>query len=233
MKPDNIILEGVTGSVAYGLNTENSDVDIKGIYLVPTENVLSFGWNMKHSTKDHTDPDWVYHEVQKFMSLAMVCNPTITELLWLEDYTKLTPIGQLLIDNRELFLSNIVFDAYGGYALSQARDLNRRGGTYANGRNKRFEKHTRHCFRLLLQGRELLETGKLTVRVTPEQREELFAIGKLSPEEVIKRFTEEFEGFKRDSKNRIKSVLPDKPDKERLNELLLKIRKMNYDTASV
>jgi predicted nucleotidyltransferase len=100
MKPDNIILEGVTGSTAYGLATENSDVDIKGVYLLPTKTVLSIGFQPEHTTKDHTDPDWVYHEVGKFMKLVINGNPTVTELLYLDEYTTLTPIGQLLIDNR-------------------------------------------------------------------------------------------------------------------------------------
>ncbi len=220
MKPDNIILEGVTGSKAYGLETENSDTDIKGVYLLPTDKVLSLGFNRDKTTKDHVDPDWVYHEVEKFMWLAIKGNPTITELLWLEDYTVLNDIGKLLVDNRELFLSNVIYKSYGGYALSQARKLNARGGTYGNGRNKRYSKHTRHCFRLLLQGRELLETGKLTVRVSPEMREELFKLGEDSPENIIARFEEEFKKF-----DQIESVLPDKPDTEKINELLLKIRK--------
>lgn len=36
-KPQNIILEGVTGSKAYGLDHADSDEDIKGIYILPTE----------------------------------------------------------------------------------------------------------------------------------------------------------------------------------------------------
>lgn len=221
MKPDNIILEGITGSKAYGLDTVNSDEDIKGIYLLPTDKVLSLGFNRDKTTKDHTNPDWVYHEVEKFMSLASKGNPTITELLWLESYTILTPIGQLLIDNRDIFLSNVIYKSYGGYALSQARDLNRRGH-YGDGRAARKEKHTRHCFRLLLQGRELLETGKLTVRVTPERRAELFALGEEDPKVIVARFEEEFKEF-----DNIKSVLPEKPDKDKINKLLLQIREAN------
>lgn len=222
MKPENIILEGVTGSKAYGLDTESSDTDIKGVYLVPTDEVLSLGWNADKTTKDHVDPDWVYHEVQKFMKLAMNGNPTILELLFLEEYTVLTDVGKLLVDNRSLFLNNVIYKSYGGYALSQARKLNARGGTYGNGRNKRYSKHTRHCFRLLYQGKELLETGSLTVRVTPEMRSELFAIGEASPADIIDRFEKEFEAF-----DKIKSVLPDKPDREGINKLLLSIRKAN------
>lgn len=219
MKPNNIVLEGVTGSRAYGLDTEDSDTDIKGVYLLPTREVLSLGFKSEKTTKDHVDPDWVYHEVQKFMHLAAKGNPTITELLWLEDYTILDDVGKLLVDNRELFLNNVFYNSYGGYALSQARKLNARGGTYGNGRNKRYEKHTRHCFRLLYQGKQLLETGKLTVRVTPEMREELFAIGKMSPEDIVDRFEKEFKEF-----DKIKSVLPDEPNTKAINDLLLSIR---------
>lgn len=222
MKPENIILEGITGSKAYGLDTESSDTDIKGIYVEPTKKVLGLSCDMQHSTKDHTDPDWVYHEVQKYMKLAMNGNPTVLELLFLDNYNVLTDAGKLLVDNRQLFLSNVVYKSYGGYALSQARKLNARGGTYGSGRSNRYEKHTRHCFRLLYQGKELLETGTLTVRVTPEMREELFAIGKQTPEQIIDRFEKEFSAF-----DSIKSVLPDKPDKEAINELLLKIREGN------
>lgn len=217
-----IILEGITGSKAYGLDTEHSDTDVKGIYVAPTQKVLSLDWDLKHSTKDHVDPDWVYHEVQKYMQLAMNGNPTVLEMLFLDGYTVLTKAGKMLVDNRHLFLSNTVRKSYGGYALAQARKLNARGGTYGSGRSNRYEKHTRHCFRLLYQGRELLETGTLTVRVTPEMREELFAIGKMTPSEIIDKFEKEFAEL-----DKIESVLPDKPNKEEINKLLLKIRKGN------
>lgn len=222
MKPDNIILEGVTGSRAYGLDTESSDTDIKGIYLMPTKAVLSLGFNVSHNTKDHVDPDWVYHEAQKFIMLAMDSNPTILELLFLEDYTVLNEWGKLLVDNRNLFLSQLARKKYGGYALSQAKSLATNNGKYGNGRANRYEKHTRHCFRLLYQGRELLETGGLTVRVTPEVRQELFAIGKLPPSDVVTLFEERFKEF-----DTIESVLPERVDKEAINNLLLKIREAN------
>lgn len=220
MKPDNVILEGITGSKAYGLDHADSDTDIKGIYVAPTEKILGL-YSVKE-TIDHTDPDWTYHEVEKFIQLAMKGNPTILELLFLDGYTTLTKAGKMLVDNRHLFLSNVVYKSYGGYALSQARKLNARGGTYGSGRGNRYEKHTRHCFRLLYQGKELLETGNLTVRVTPAMREELFAIGKSEPSEIIDRFEKEFLEF-----DKIKSVLPDEPNKEEINKLLLKIRKGN------
>lgn len=225
MKPNQIVLEGVTGSTAYGLATKNSDVDVKGVYLLPTKEVLSIGFNLQKTTKDHVNPDWVYHEVGKFMQLVISGNPTVTELLYLESYTELNHIGVMLLENRDAFLSTrAVMDAYRGYALSQAKRLNNRTEQgldgYDSALKNRFAKHTRHCFRLLLQARQLLETGTLSVRVTPEEREWLFKMGEQDVDTVVAAF------MKMDSEfDNIKSVLPDKPDIKRLNELLYEIRK--------
>lgn len=226
MKPDNIILEGVTGSVAYGLNNENSDIDIKGVYLLPTSEVLAIGFNPEKTTKDHVDPDWVYHEVGKFMKLVLAGNPTVTELLYLNEYTQMTPIGQMLIDNRDAFLSHkAVANAYRGYAFSQAKKLNNRTDQgldgYDSSLKNRFAKHTRHCFRLLLQARQLMETGTLQVKVSPEEREYLFAMGEKTADEVVDEF------MRQDAElDKVKSVLPEKPDLDRLNQILFEIRMM-------
>lgn len=226
-KPSNIILEGVTGSTAYGLNHANSDIDIKGVYLLPTKDVLGLKFDAAHTTVQRTDPDEVYHELGKFMKLVAGGNPTVSELLWLEDYTILTPVGKLLVENREIFLSTpAVMNAYRGYAFGQAQKLARRQEEgkegYDSALKNRFAKHTRHCFRLLLQARQLLETGKLTVRVTPEQREWLFKMGEQTPETIIDAFIEEDKKM-----DDIVSVLPDEPNWEKIDELLYKIRKEN------
>lgn len=228
MKPNNIVLEGVTGSTAYGLNTENSDTDIKGVYVLPTKDILSIGFDPQKTTKDHVDPDWVYHEVGKFMKLVMSGNPTVTELLYLDEYTVMTPIGQLLIESRDLFLSTkAVMNAYRGYAFSQAKRLNNRTEQgldgYDSSLKNRFAKHTRHCFRLLLQARQLLETGTLDVKVTPEQREYLFAMGEKSADEVVKEFMLQDSQFEN-----VKSVLPDNPDLKELNAVLYNIRLLQW-----
>lgn len=224
MKPSNIVLEGVTGSTAYGLATKNSDVDIKGIYMLSLEDVLRIRFNPEHTTKDNHDPDWVYHEVGKFMKLAASGNPTITELLYLEKYTALKPVGQLLVDNRKIFLSTPgIMNAYRGYAFAQAKKLSKRQEEgmdgYDSSLKNRYAKHTRHCFRLLLQAKQLLETGTLQVRVTEEERKWLFKMGEQTPETVVDAFMAEDSKFKD-----IKSVLPDEPDWEKIDWLLLQIR---------
>lgn len=229
MKPENIIIEGITGSVAYGLNTAGSDIDVKGVYLLPTREVLKIGFDPQHTTRDHVDPDWVYHEIGKFMKLVMSGNPTVTELLYLDSYTLLKPEGKLLVDNRSAFLSTkAVMNAYRGYAFSQAKKLNNRTDQgldgYDSSLKNRFSKHTRHCLRLLMQARQLLETGTLNVKVTPEQREYLFAMGEKTADEVVNEFMRQDAEFEN-----IVSVLPDKPDYEKIDQILYDIRMGNID----
>src|SRR5882762_424379 len=101
----NILLRGITGSVAYGLNTPESDVDRHGIFAAPTEKLLSL--HCPPLTLDGHDPDLTYHEAGKYVGLALKANPTVTELLWLPEdlYEIRTPLGDDLIAIRESFPS--------------------------------------------------------------------------------------------------------------------------------
>lgn len=214
-----VVIEAVTGSQAYGLATEDSDIDLKGVYVASTKEVL--GLFPPKDTIDHIDPDYSYHEVGKFVRLALKCNPTLMELLFMPEYRVLTEEGKMLVDARQAFLSKIVYKSYGGYAISQARKLQRRGDGEFSGKVKgRYSKHARHCFRLLQQGRELLETGNLTVKVS--NPEELFKIGQMSPEDLVAKFEVEFAEF-----DKIETDLPKVPDYNTINAVLLSIRGMN------
>ena len=210
-----IILKAIVGSRAYGLDTPESDTDVMGIFVVPTKQILGI-YGITETIVRH-NPDETFHEVGKFVHLALKGNPTILELLFADQYLTLTEEGKLLIANRKSFLSNVIFKTYAGYALSQAHRLKKRGDDFV-----RYSKHARHCFRLLQQGRELLETGELHLKV--KNRDELFEIGKLPPDKLLKKFEKELKRF-----DQIKSVLPDKPDYDRINDVLLQIRMMNLE----
>lgn len=213
----NIILQGITGSTAYGLATPTSDIDRHGIFLAPTRAIL--GVLPVQESVVTTDPDVALHEVGKFVRLAMKANPTILELLWLESYEILHPAAQLLIDNRDAFLSKTIYKSYGGYAIAQAHRLNARGDSYSSDTKNRTAKHSRHCMRLLQQGSQLLKTGTMSIRV--ENRDDLFAFGELPVSEIVDRFEREFKAF-----DAIQTHLPDQPDVARVNRLLLEIREV-------
>jgi hypothetical protein len=215
----NIILKARVGSHLYGLNTEDSDEDYCGIFVRPLKELLGFG--NEEETYVYKNPDTTYHELKKYMRLAAKGNPTLLELLFCPSYAISSPGGDLLINNREAFLSNHIRAAFGGYSYQQAIKLQKRTENgmigFSPRTSKRTEKHARHCFRLLRQGRELMETGVLNPVV--KDKDELFAIGKLPVDQIIKLFTEEYADYQN-----VKSILPDEPDWNHLDEILLKIR---------
>jgi len=218
-KGSQIVLEGICGSVAYGLDTPESDIDIKGIFVAPLKDVLSL--NPSDQTVDRHDPDQCYHEVAKYMKLALDANPTILELMFLEKYTKTSEIGKSLIRHRDIFLSNRVRQSYVGYAHSQVSRL------MNEDREEKRAKHARHCFRLLYQAEELLTTGKLTVRVTPEKREELFSFRDMNNADLKMKFQTVV-----DRLDNIKSILPDQPNRATADQLLFIYRNQTLHAPS-
>jgi predicted nucleotidyltransferase len=155
--PPNVLLSGIVGSVAYGLDTEDSDVDRLGVFAARTERLL--GLHPVQQSVVSSKPDATYHEAGKFAALALKVNPTITELLWLPDelYEVRTKLGDGLRSMRHCFLSRkAVRNAYLGYATQQFRRLENRGdGSFSADTRKRTAKHARHLLRLLAQGTTL------------------------------------------------------------------------------
>ncbi|HEY2796148.1 MAG TPA: nucleotidyltransferase domain-containing protein [Micromonosporaceae bacterium] len=172
----NILLSGIVGSTAYGLAGPDSDVDRLGVYADETIGLV--GLHPIVETQTRTKPDVTRHEAAKFCRLALACNPTVSDLLWLPDalYEVRTPLGDELIGIRSAFLSrDRVRDAYLGYASQQCRKLIGRSpeaddGAAADPARKRIAKHARHLMRLSEQGLELYATGALTVRLADPER---------------------------------------------------------------
>jgi predicted nucleotidyltransferase len=74
-----IIFEAITGSYAYGTNVEGSDMDIKGVFIQPTEEILRGEYIPQIS--DETQ-DTVYYEINRFLELLSQANPNVLELLY-------------------------------------------------------------------------------------------------------------------------------------------------------
>jgi predicted nucleotidyltransferase len=161
----NVLLKGVVGSTAYGLNHENSDVDYMGVFAAPTSEVLGLG-KVQESVVSK-DPDTTLHEAKKFVTLCLNGNPSVSELLWLDRYEYVDNLGDDLIGLRRSFLSaKKVRDSYLGYATSQFERLKNRGdGSFSADTRKRTEKHARHLVRLVEQGFHLYRSGELVVNL--------------------------------------------------------------------
>lgn len=124
------IYEVVHGSYAYGMNTPTSDMDLKGICLIPDEALYFGGEVFEQQDGGWTDEkgnkqDKVVYSLAKFMNLATDCNPNIIEVLFADqaDVLVMTEAGQTLRDNRRLFLSTKARHKFTGYAVSQLKRI--------------------------------------------------------------------------------------------------------------
>lgn len=161
----NVLLSGVVGSTAYGLAHAGSDVDRLGIFAAPTVELHGLG-RPKESVVT-TDPDVTMHEAAKWCRLALGCNPTAMEAVWLDSYDTRSGLGDELIGIRGALLSeSAVKNAFLGYATQQFRKLLSRGdGTFSSDVGNRTAKHARHLVRLTWQATELHRTGRLVIRL--------------------------------------------------------------------
>lgn len=117
-----VILLGLAGSYSYGTNIETSDIDLRGITLNQKSDLIGL---TKFEQYVDESTDSVIYAFNKIITLLLSCNPNTIELLGLnpEHYLYLNEIGQLLLDNRKLFLSKRAINSFGGYADAQLRRL--------------------------------------------------------------------------------------------------------------
>lgn len=118
----NIILLGLGGSHAYGTNVETSDLDVRGCALNSKAEILTRE-NFEQVVNQETDT--TIYSFNKLIDLLIKANPNVLECLGLkqEHYLYLSPIGQELLDNADMFLSKKVIQSFGGYATAQLRRL--------------------------------------------------------------------------------------------------------------
>jgi predicted nucleotidyltransferase len=69
-----ILLECVSGSTAYNLNVAGSDIDKKGIFIMPQKQLYGFDRQDQIANSTH---DEVYFEIDRFLELLTKNNPNI------------------------------------------------------------------------------------------------------------------------------------------------------------
>jgi predicted nucleotidyltransferase len=243
----------VMGSFAYATNTEKSDFDTYGIVmpqkheLFPHINgsVLGFDniydnyfkeWK-QHSVFDQDalggrgrEYDFSIYGITRFFYLAYDQNPNIIDSLFVanECILHITQVGNLIRDNRKLFLSKRIagkLKAYASSQLKKARSKNREGNRAADVEKFGFDpKFLSHVVRLAHQAQGILEDHDLDLR---KHKEHVKAIkrGEVSPDEVEKWFNEKENTIE---KLYQESTLQLVPDKEKVKALLLTCLEHHY-----
>jgi len=142
--PKHTILLTIAGSRAYGIHRPESDVDIKGVIIPPVEylygtkrfeqfdkpeTIKNAYFDMLNDVERQVSRDIKLegsaYDLRKFVSLAAENNPNILESLFCrdEEVRFITPLGQKLRDNRDLFLSKKVRYSLAGYAFAQLQRI--------------------------------------------------------------------------------------------------------------
>ncbi|GGU01765.1 nucleotidyltransferase domain-containing protein [Streptomyces violascens] len=213
----------VMGSRAFGLATEGSDTDVRGIYLAPTPLFWRFDKPPTH-VEGPADEQFSW-ELERFCELALRANPTTLECLHSPLVEHIDDTGRELLALRGAFLSRQAHVTFARYALGQRKKLDADVRQHGAPRWK----HAMHLLRLLTSCRDLLRTGELTIDVGAE-RERLLAVrrGEFSWPEVeswmTRLATESDEAA-------TATPLPPEPDRARVAEFLFRVRRDSALTA--
>jgi predicted nucleotidyltransferase len=223
--PMHVLLSGIVGSTAYGLNHAGSDLDRLGVFAAPTVDL--HGLHQPQESHVSSSPDVTLHEARKAVALMLKANPTVSELLWLPDecYEVRTVLGDELVGLRGALVSaRDVRGAYLGYCADQFRKLLSRGDAALSPEvRRRSLKHARHMVRLVETGVELHHTGHLRIRLADPDRvralaEEIVARPEAG-ERLIARAESEFDR---------PGVLPEQPDEAAAEAWLRRVRQEFY-----
>lgn len=163
--PHKIAFLTLGGSYAYGTNTEDSDIDLRGVFLSDKREILlNNNPSNLEKTDDHKDIDTVLHSHIKMINMLAKGNPTFLELLYFapDRYLYVSDIGMELIKNRDMFLSKRIYHAYKGYicdCVDNSFVICRK--TDFIEKTMKVNKSMMHAVRLLLQGIQLLQQGTM------------------------------------------------------------------------
>lgn len=121
----------VRGSTLYNTNIETSDVDYGGVFILPNEKLLGLPHFYQDQVSDEKH-DTTYYEFNRWVELLMKANPNALESLFVPTdkvIGDIHPAVQLIIDNRDMFLTKECFKSLSGYAYAQiqkCRGLNKK-----------------------------------------------------------------------------------------------------------
>ena len=241
LRPPTTILAGYRGSISHGTYVPQNDpdsIDDKDAMCIVIPD-KSYYYGLKtfgsRGTKEIKKDEWdvVVYELKKYISLLVKSNPNVLALMWLEenDYITRTTFGDMLIKNRNMFVSKQAYHSFIGYAHGQAHRMTHMAfeGYMGDKRKKLVEKfgydckNACHLIRLLRMGIEYLTEGRLYVKRKDASQLLEIKRGEWSLEKVQE---EADRLFKLAEEAYIRSPLPSEPDMEKVNKLCVEICEM-------
>jgi predicted nucleotidyltransferase len=249
--PMNTHYEVLMGSVAYGVSGESSDWDIYG-FCIPPKKILfphlageihGFGrqtkrfdqWQ-KHHLKD-TDTgreyDFSIYNIVRYFHLCMENNPNMIDSLFVPTECVLhsTQLGEMVRENRKLFLHKGAWHRFKGYAYSQLHKMDIKTPEIDSNRAKIVEefgydiKFAYHVVRLMDEVEQILELGDIDLRRISDQLKSIRR-GEWSIEQVRRHFSDKERQLE---ELYHKSELPKYPQEDKIKELLVTCLETHYE----
>ncbi|MGE0872639.1 MAG: nucleotidyltransferase domain-containing protein [Kofleriaceae bacterium] len=192
---DNLCYATMMGSIAYGVASDTSDVDVYGICMPPKDQVFphlageipGFGtpakrfevWQEHHVAAHRKTFDFQIYGIVRFFQLAMENNPNIVDALFTPRRCVLssTAVGEYIREHRVDFLHKGSWQKFKGYAYGQLHKIKTKApsGSRAElvaefGYDVKF---AYHVVRLLLEAEQILVARDIDLE---RDREQLKAI---------------------------------------------------------
>lgn len=178
---NNIMFLVAAGSHGYGLATEDSDIDIRGI----TENTRSELIGIrKMMTFTEKETDTVIYSFMKFIKMAINSNPSAIELLGFDrdNYLLISDLGKEILYNYKMFLSKELATTFMGFADSEILKMKkycrtiREAGDDGHFLEKKVNKKAANALRLHILCADILKTGKINCHLNDKDREMLLEV---------------------------------------------------------
>ena len=243
-----LIIRSLVGSTIHGLQLEGTDDrDEMGVCIEPPEFVIGlehfetwvFRTKPEGARSEAGDLDLVVHSLRKFARLALKGNPTVLLLLFVdpEDLLLRTPLGDELQQLAPAFVSRQAGRAFLGYLTAQKQRLLGERGQLRVNRPELVDEHgydtkyAMHVLRLGYQGRELLETGRISLPMRDSERAHVFSVrrGEVAFNDVLT----EIGQLERELEDLLEtSPLPPAPDQTSVDDFLVRASRRHWDERS-
>ncbi len=252
----NTMYETMMGSVAYGVSSDTSDMDIYGFCIPPKANIFphlageifGFGrqiqrfeqWQQHHVfDKDALRGkgrmfDLSIYSIVKYFQLCMDNNPNMIDSLFTPQdcVLHITKIGNMVRDARRSFLHKGSWHKFKGYSYAQLHKMKSK-----NPEGKRKElvekfgydvKFGYHVMRLLDEAEQIMVEADIDLR---RNREQLKAIrrGDVPEADLVAMAAEKEKALERVYES---STLQHSPDEPKIKELLMQCLEEHYGSLN-
>lgn len=160
--PVPLMFATVSGAHLYGFPSQDSDIDVRGVHVLPTADVVGLRRPRERETtvrmwrRDGFEMDLVTHDVAKFATLLLRPNGYVLEQLLSPLVVHTTPFHQSLAALAPDLVTSAHADHYRGFAETQRRLFGKSGEL----------KPLLYVFRTLLTGIHLMRSREVQADLT-------------------------------------------------------------------